>query len=279
MNEWEWELLEGTMPVDRMRLGNTEVGVGDRVRLHPRAQGDVIDAALSGKAGLIESIQQDYEGRLHLCVVLEEDPGQDLGLLRQPAHRFFFAPEELEALQQSEAESPVRTTSILIAGIGNIFLGDDGFGVEVAQRLSRRSWPKGVRVADFGIRGLDLAYALADGYDAIILIDACPRGGKPGTLYTLEPDLAELTAAKEDGAGAVESHGMNPTRVLQMASSLGAQLSHVLVIGCEPATLGPEEGAMGLSPPVEAAVEQAVERIDSLIQAIQSGDWPGMEAP
>src|SRR6476661_2103049 len=105
--------------------------------------------------------------------------------------------------------------SILIAGIGNIFLGDDAFGVEVAQRLTQRSWPTGVRVEDFGIRGFDLAYAILDGYDVTILVDATPRGGDPGTLYLIEPDLNMA------GGVGIEPHGMDPVKVLQLVKTLG----------------------------------------------------------
>src|SRR4051794_33940377 len=97
---------------------------------------------------------------------------------------------------------------VLVAGIGNIFLGDDAFGVEVAQHLARREWPDGVRVVDFGIRGLDLTYALLDGYEVVILVDALPRGGQPGTLYVLEPDRAALEPG--EGGPMVEGHGLDP---------------------------------------------------------------------
>src|SRR6476659_8714525 len=105
---------------------------------------------------------------------------------------------------------------VLIAGVGNIFLGDDGFGVEVVQRLAQRPLPDGVRVVDFGIRGLDLTFALLDGYEAVILVDAVPRGGVPGTLYVLEP---EPGAADEPGAPGtmVELHSLDPAKVLRLA--------------------------------------------------------------
>ena len=132
-----------------------------RVRLRPRPGGDVFDLALSGKTAIIESIEQDYEGNPHLAVVLDDDPGRDLGMLRQPGHRFFFGPAEVEPADGSRR----RALKILIAGIGNIFLGDDAFGVEVASCLLQADLPAEVRVVDFGIRGFDLAYALLDDYD------------------------------------------------------------------------------------------------------------------
>jgi hydrogenase maturation protease len=199
--------------------------------------------------------------------VLEEDPGRDLGMLRQPGHRFYFGAEEIEPLPAHEARaaSAVPQARILIAGIGNIFLGDDGFGVEVAKRLLARELPAGVRVVDFGIRGFDLAYALQDGYETTILVDACPHGQAPGTISLIEPDLTKL---HEPQQGMIETHGMNPLNVLRMAASMGSSLRKVLLLGCEPATLGGEEGQMGLSGPVEASVSEAVEMIVSLAEKI-----------
>ena len=157
--------------------------------------------------------------------------------------------------------------SILIAGVGNIFMGDDAFGVEVVRRLLDRNLPDGVRVADFGIRGFDLAYALMDDQDVTILVDATPRGDAPGTIYTIEPDLDEIDSLNDEQM-AVETHGMNPMKVLAMVKSMGAAPGRILLVGCEPATLGPEEGLMGLSEPVEAAVDQAVSTIESLVARI-----------
>jgi hydrogenase maturation protease len=153
---------------------------------------------------------------------------------------------------------------VLIAGIGNIFLGDDGFGSEVARHLANRvTWP-GVRIVDFGIRGLDFAYALLDGYEATIIVDATCRGGQPGTIYVIEPDLNEPHQAHPT----VEAHAMDPVRVLALARSMGAELKNIRIIGCEPATFGADEGHIGLSPPVAAAIEPAVQAIESLIAAV-----------
>ena len=156
---------------------------------------------------------------------------------------------------------------ILIAGIGNIFLGDDAFGSEVARRLAVRQLPEEVRVIDFGIRGFDLAYALLDGYDVTIFVDATPRGEAPGTLYTIEPDLDELDNL-DAGGMMVETHGMNPMKVLGMVKSMGGEFKRILLVGCEPAPLRSEDGHMGLSEPVEAAVNEAVKLVESLIEKI-----------
>jgi hydrogenase maturation protease len=153
---------------------------------------------------------------------------------------------------------------ILVAGAGNVFLGDDAFGVEVVARLARRDLPGGVEVADFGIRGYDLAYALMDGRDAAILVDALPRGEEPGTLTLLEPDLEDLGAvATPDG------HAMAPAAVLAMVRHLGGRLPRTWVVGCEPGVVDPDgEGHVGLSRAVAAAIDPAVEMIDGLLRRL-----------
>jgi hydrogenase maturation protease len=277
MNEWEWRLLEDKAPAGSLSIAGVEVKPGDRVRLRPGKRGDVMDIALAGKTAMIESIEQDYEGKFHVCVVADDDPGRDIGIMRQPGHRFFFDPEEVEPLPADQLELQAKTQSptVLIAGIGNIFLGDDAFGVEVARRLANRKLPERVKLVDFGIRGFDLAYALLDGFDVTILVDACPRGGTPGTLYVIEPDLnVNRQESPEAGQTSVDAHSMNPMNVIRMAKSMGGELKRILLVGCEPLTLGPEEGTMGLSEPVAAMVEEAANRIESLVETIQRGEWP-----
>jgi hydrogenase maturation protease len=152
-------------------------------------------------------------------------------------------------------------TRILIACIGNIFLGDDGFGSEVARRLAGRPLPPGVVLKDFGIRGLDLTYALLDPYDLVILVDACPRGGEPGTVYLVEPDPVEPGADTR-----LETHAMNPMNVLRMVKSMGGAPGRILIVGCEPAEIGSdEEGKLGLSEAVAGAVDEAVRTIETLV--------------
>jgi hydrogenase maturation protease len=273
MNEWEWQLLEDKTPVESVEIQGASIRRGNRVRLCPRAGGDVFDLALAGKIAAVESIEQDYEGKLHVCVVVDDDPGRDIGLMRQPGHRFFFSPAELEPLAENETAPAVTTKKILIAGIGNIFQADDAFGVEVANRLAAHTFPPGVRVADFGIRGFDLAYALMEGYETTILVDAYPGEGQPGDLFVLEPDLNDLSSPSEQN-GFVEPHAMDPINVLRMAASMGGELKRILLVGCIPATLGPEEGQMGLSGPVAAAVDEAVKLVASLVTRVLAGDWP-----
>jgi hydrogenase maturation protease len=271
MNEWEWQLLEDKTVVDHVVVAGTKIRAGDRVRLRPRKGGDVLDIVLAGQAATVEALEQDYEGNQHVCVVLDDDPGRDLGLLRQPGHRFFFGPEEIEPLPKDANTQLARAQKprILIAGIGNIFLGDDGFGVEVVRRLAHCQLPADVRVVDFGIRGFDLTYALQDGYETTILVDACPRGEKPGTVYVIEPNL---DGADSNGAQImVDAHSLNPMNVIRLAQAMNAPIKKMLLVGCEPETLGGEEGAMELSASVEVAVDVAVKQITSLVVRILDG--------
>jgi hydrogenase maturation protease len=151
---------------------------------------------------------------------------------------------------------------VLIACVGNIFLGDDGFGVEVARSLSKRQLPEGVSVKDYGIRGFDLAYALLDPWDLVIMVDALSRGEAAGTLYVIEPELKGPASADT----ALNPHGMDPVRVLSLAASMGTISAQVLVVGCEPHDFGDElEGRMGLSSPIEGVVEAASDMILELV--------------
>lgn len=153
---------------------------------------------------------------------------------------------------------------ILVACIGNIFLGDDGFGFEVAQALARCPLPEGVEVRDYGIRGLDLAYALLCRWKAVLLVDAIHRGGAPGTVYLLEPE--EVKPASD---ASLDPHAMDPLRVLATAHSLGGVGAAVYIIGCEPADLGDElEGRLGLSPAVAAAVPEAVKMVQQVAERL-----------
>lgn len=145
----------------------------------------------------------------------------------------------------------------LVAGVGNIFLADDGFGVEVAKRLRSHELPPGVRVEDFGIRGVHLAYELLNGYDRLILIDAMPQGGQPGTIYVMEPDLADLPAGT-----VTDAHGMDPESVIAMLKSLGGEIGRVLIVGCEPVEVVER---IGLSEVVAGALEEASRVVLELI--------------
>jgi hydrogenase maturation protease len=151
---------------------------------------------------------------------------------------------------------------ILVAGIGNIFYRDDAFGCEVVRQLKLRDLPEDVTVTDFGIRSFDLAYALMDNFDTIILVDATPRGQAPGMLYLTEPDLGELENIE---ATATNAHRMNPVSVIRMARSHGGIGGKLFFVGCEPEVLEDESGEIGLSKKVQEAVPEAVAMIESLI--------------
>ncbi|MGQ0617222.1 MAG: hydrogenase maturation protease [Acidimicrobiia bacterium] len=154
---------------------------------------------------------------------------------------------------------------VLVAGIGNIFLSDDGFGSEVAQRMVGTPVPDGVRVADFGIRGVHLAYELLDGYDALVLVDAMPMGEPPGTVAVLDADLPPPPGPGDDIAPTIEAHSMNPEVVLGMLASLGGGIGRVVVVGCQPSVI--EEG-MGLSAPVAEAVDRAVGVVGDVLKEL-----------
>jgi hydrogenase maturation protease len=167
--------------------------------------------------------------------------------------------------------SPITTASggperVLVAGVGNIFLGDDGFGVEVAQRLSVRPLPPGVRVGDFGIRGIHLAYELLDGYDALVLIDAMPLGEAPGTLAMVDPEDVGPPATGDDLAPVLDAHTMHPGVVLGMMAMLGAQVKRVVILGCQPESFD----GIGLSPAVAEAVDVASELLEDILNDICS---------
>ncbi|HSK81869.1 MAG TPA: hydrogenase maturation protease [Rubrobacter sp.] len=152
---------------------------------------------------------------------------------------------------------------ILVAGIGNIFLGDDGFGCEVVRRLGERELPEGVEVRDFGIRGMDLAYALMEPYEAVVFVDAVPRGEEPGTVYLIDADVPD------EGEVALDTHGMDPVSVIRLARVLGAEVPSTLVVGCEPKVILSGEDyddvLMELSEPVQRAVDEAVKLVESVV--------------
>jgi len=150
------------------------------------------------------------------------------------------------------AEATGRGARVLVAGIGNIFLGDDGFGVEVVRRLADPPLGPDVDVVDFGIRGVHLAYELTGGrYGAAILVDAVPRGGQPGTLYAIEPDV------EADGA-APDAHALTPASVLAWARQVGGTLPKIIIVGCEPDAM---DESVGLSAPVAAAIDGAIDMV------------------
>lgn len=164
-------------------------------------------------------------------------------------------------MASSQPSTPSDATRILIACVGNIFLGDDGFGVHLAQRLAAEPLPDTVQVRDYGIRGLDLCFAMQDGFDAVVMLDAVPRGQAPGTLYVIEVDPSE-------GEPTLDAHGMHPLAVIGLVRACGAVPPPTFVVGCEPAIrIDPEADEIvgDLSQPVQAALEPAVALVRSLL--------------
>lgn len=247
---------------DSVVVGGVELRHGSRVRLRPHARRDAWDALLVGKDAVVERIEEELAGALHVVVSLADDPGRELGSAH-PGHSFFFAPDEVE---------PLPSQRVLVAGIGNLFLGDDGFGCAVSAALADVPLPVGVEVADFGVRGLDLAYALRD-YDVAILVDAAPLGQPPGTLAVLEPRL-------DDDGAEVETHAMDPVRVLRLARELDGLPERTLVVACEPKVVpdpDSDEVVAELSRPVAAAVAEAVTLVRALVEQLLDDQSKGGE--
>jgi hydrogenase maturation protease len=263
-----WEELERRGP-DFVEVDGVSVRPGSFVRLAPRPQGgsDIFEVALDGRTAIVHEVLEDYEGRIQLAVTVADDPGQDLGAMRRPGHRFFFDPQEVEPLDPATGADQPRSQRVLVAGIGNVFLGDDGWGVALAGRLAARSLPRGVDVVDFGIRGMDLAYAMQDDYEAVVFLDATPRGQAPGTLYVIEPDLDEIEMT-------IDAHGMDPVKVLALARTLGAEsMPRTLVVGCEPQTRMRAEDELivaELTEPVRASLDEAVALVEDLLTDLTS---------
>jgi hydrogenase maturation protease len=187
-----------------------------------------------------------------------EDTREERIMLEQAARR--ASEQELDARMEKQ---------ILVAGIGNAWLGDDGFGGVVTKRLEQRELPSGVRVMDFGSGGLDLAYEVMRGYHALVLIDVSEQGGEPGTLYVIEPDPDEIETGIEDGE-VLNPHGMDPATVLRFVKAVHGWPGKVVVVACEPADV--EEIAMELSPQVEAVVDKAIDLVLAQIAALQTDE-------
>ena len=165
--------------------------------------------------------------------------------------------------------APAYQKQILVAGVGNAWLQDDAFGGECARRLEAAGAPPGVTVMDFGTGGLDLAYELMRGYDALVLLDASRQGGEPGTLYVLEPELADFAGAIEDGE-TISPHAMDPGSMLRFVNAIGGFSGRIVVIGCEPGDV--DTVGLGLTPPVEAAVERALALVGETIATLRTDE-------
>ena len=160
-----------------------------------------------------------------------------------------------------------RTKQILVAGIGNAWMRDDGFGGEVAKLLGERELPPGVSVVDFGSGGLDLAYEVMRGYDALILIDVSRQGGPPGTLYVMEADPEDVDGQIEDGQ-MLDPHGMDPETVLRFVKYVGGWPGRVFVVACEPEVV--EDVGFGLSDAVGGSLARAADVVLDTIAELES---------
>ncbi len=160
---------------------------------------------------------------------------------------------------------------ILIAGVGNVLRGDDGFGVKVAQWLNQNSsFPDGVRVFEAGIAGIPLVHELMDGYNALIIADAVERNGAPGTIFVIEPDISDPSTPDPAAlhSSLADAHYTEPSKVLTLAKALGVLPSKVFVVGCQPA--GYDELGAELSDAVKGAVQVAVRQIESLVESLST---------
>ena len=167
----------------------------------------------------------------------------------------------------TDTATPTKRKQILVAAVGNVWLQDDGFGAEVAKRLGERELPRGVQVFDFGAGGLDLAYEVMRGYDALVLIDISRQGGEAGTLYVMEADETSVGGPIEDGE-VIDPHGMDPQTVLRFVKAVGGWPGKVVVVACEPEDVG--DMGIGLSGPVAAAVDRAVEVVVETVRDLRA---------
>ena len=229
--------------------------------LRPRAGGDVFDRALAGRVAMVEAIQQDIDGDVQLAVTSRTTRGATSASAASPGTGSSSRPTRSSRWPATPAP---RRRAVLVAGIGNMFLGDDGFGVAVARPARAARAAAGVEVVDFGIRGMDLAYALGEGWDAALLSTPCRAARPPGTLSLIEP---ERRAGRAGGARRAR-HGPGEGARARRASSAACP-PRMLVVGCEPLTrmTGDEEEVVGeLSEPVRAALDAAERLVATLLE-------------
>lgn len=189
---------------------------------------------------------------------MTEEPERDRETLEPPKDTW-RPPAPDAPLELHEPDVSTRPKQVLIAGIGNAWQRDDGFGSEVARRLEGRELPDGIAVIDFGTGGLDLAYQVMYGYDGLLMIDVSRQGGSPGTLYVMEVDEDEVPGGSVEDGEVLNPHAMDPETVLRFIKITGGWPGKVVIVACEPETV--EEMGVGLTPVVEEAVERAVELV------------------
>jgi hydrogenase maturation protease len=241
----------GDRPTERIRVGDRWITLGSRVRLRPRRRADAHDMFIDGRLATVEKIVTTVEGDTMLGVTLVEDPAA-------PLHRWYgrFQYFDVAEVEVADRAASAPFPRVLVAGVGNLFLGDDGFGPEVARALQCEPLPDGVRVHDYGVGGIHLAYDVCDGVDVLVLVDTLNRDDTPGALFLLEVGEDELPAT------CVDAHAMDPAAMLATVETLGGTRPRTLLVGCVPSTL--QEG-IGLSKPVAAAVVPAVAAVRELI--------------
>jgi hydrogenase maturation protease len=261
-----WEMLLNPTGGDAVvEVNGVRLGRGSRVRLRALSSGgrrtDAMDMFLVGQPATVAAVYRDLEDQAHIAVTIDASGAADLH--ESNGRYFYFRADEIEVLDDAApgkaTTSLSRNRRVLVAGIGNIFLGDDGFGPAVIQRLASRSLPDGVRVEDFGIRGIHLAYEMLGAspqYETTIIIDAVARGAAPGTLFVLEPDVADTPIAAPD------AHSLSVEGVLQYLAQVGGHPCRVVVVGCEHETI---DSVMGLSESVAAAVDGAADLVLELL--------------
>lgn len=262
---WEEFLNPGGMDAkESLEVGGRRVVKGSRVRLcpPPGRRADAMDLFLRDQTATVAAVFRDLEDQAHIAVIL--DIAGDADLHESNGRYFYFRDDEIEVLDHVDSHATDEVAPgrrVLVAGIGNMFLGDDGFGPAVIQRLASRALPDSTKVQDFGIRGIHLAYELLGAtprYETTIIVDAVSRGGSPGTLYVLEPDTPSTTVELPD------AHTISVEAVLGFLQRLGGTPGRVLIVGCEVGSVAPE---MGLSEAVAAAVDDAAEMVMQLITA------------
>ncbi len=246
---------------DTIVIDGVRVGAGSRVRLRPNKRADAHDMFLAGRIAVVRAVLLDVDDEWHVAVTVADDEGAEL--YAQHGRYRYFGPDEIEPLV-----GPV-TTKVLVAGVGNVFLGDDGFGVDVVRELSTLDLPEWVRVADYGIRGMHLAYDLAGGDYATTSSSTRPVATTRRARCTSSSSIRP----PQPPASVLDAHGMQPDVVLGLVRLLGGDPGRVLLVGCEPEVL---DHRMGLSPPVARAVATAVAAV---LEIIREHDGKGTGVP
>jgi len=243
-------------------VGGTVVARGTKVELRPRRRADAHDLFLAGRTATVAEVVYDVDGDVHIAVTIDDDPGAELWEWQR--RYLYFAPDEVEPVGERVAATAASTevlapaTRVLVAGVGNIFRSDDGFGSAVISELLQQQAPDGARIVDYGIGGVHLAFDLADGVETLILVDTVPdAGGGPGSVAVIEVEPGSF------GRDGFDAHDLDPGAMFRSLGSITDRLPRTLVVGCQPATL---DDGIGLSEPVAAAVPIAAVKVLQLLR-------------